>query len=167
MNKIASLYWRADQAFLKVLQESYLWLFDRTGIYAGTVRLFILAAAVCCWRGNSLALELLNVFICVVVCGLQFYTQNSRSEEVFNYLADLWERASFRHINGWLNGTFCSAAVILVLFGEKDIWHWIGFSANRILCIAFWNFGAVKIRPREPKKFFEREESTDLAMENV
>ena len=154
-------YLRADKYVLDKIQNGYLWLLDRTGIYAATVMFIIFTC--------QPVLKILegvkgyNLFygICIAIIGVQtiplYLMQDKGDHTRYNSMAMFMEGTLLRHI-------FTSFQYGILL---GDVVGMRPLSIIGSMClIAFQFCWCIKIRERDKKPFFKPSEASgDLAIE--
>lgn len=156
-------YMKVDAWVLSKIQDAYLWLLDRTGVYVGTLMfatyVYVAAGAIFA-RHESLWLWLWMVLLAMTgwVAGIRYLWQDKAQHERYNSLAMFMEQWRWRHI--------CNVLIGMVLIFEIIILDPLGASSQ----IAFLVYGyllLIKIRERDKKPFFKPAEGKqELAMEN-
>lgn len=126
-------------------QAAYLWLYDRTGIYVGTIGMTTIVAAdalTVLHHGKLGPIVFVNLTIIGFLCGFRYHIQNSEKYEVFNAIARHWHEARWRPVLGFI--------WIALMFDDLIHQRWLLVAA----CILnFCFFGYVlcwQIRKREP-----------------
>lgn len=149
---------RLDAALIAALQRAYLWVLDYTGIYVGTLMATCMATCAALefvrYSGSGLWVMVgLDVIIFGGLSQLTWWMQHNRPPEVYNAHASArwttWPLRIFLVVS-------VSTAVLWNLLTEPLLYALASVSygvavllLNYLLCVL--------IRPREPKKLFERE----------
>lgn len=134
----------ADTYVIETVQEAYLWLWDRTGIYVGTM---IFSAAVC----EHLAYGRLGwgSFFSLALVGAVAttrYIAQQKSFRLLNAMALSWRMPWLRY--------FFNVCLTLCVFADVSKPSLGGFLSD--LFFALWNYLAcICVRDREPKDFFQ------------
>lgn len=131
-----------DAAIIEILQEAYLWFWDRTGIYAATI---IFASVV----GNHLCYGPLKTFdfFAIAFCGLwtgQRYIAQAKDLRRFNVLQGYFRDFTFRQCFPVLITTFL--VIDLIALTPWQI-------AGDVLFFLWTYLCCIRVRDREPKDF--------------
>lgn len=137
-------------------QNSYLWLLDRTGVYAATVMFALYAGGggiilVGGSQSGWIATVTIGLTILVALAAAPRYLMQDKGQiDHFNamslYMQGLWVR---HMINGFLFGQMVSGAIYLDLSG----------TVSAVAMIAFNFYWLVMIRDRDKKPFFKLREN--------
>src|SRR6266436_3880235 len=95
MQKIVKIYHAFDQFLLSKVQDGYLWLLDRTGIYVATLMFTSFGIGI----GISERTVLGGVFLAIIglVSLFPYYLQDKGKNETYNAFAMIAEAGYFRH----------------------------------------------------------------------
>jgi len=153
-------YLTLDQKILALLQESYLWLLDRTGIYVATTTFIVYALCVVIevFYINSLNSWIWFAVLAFVGLGLghKYVLQDRGENDRINAVAMFMETLKSRYV---LDITFW-------VFFLTDV---ISLDPGRaITMLGFLTFNytyVIKVRDRDKKPFFKTVEKHDLAIE--
>lgn len=154
------MFQRLDAYLIHQYQRGYLWALDRFGLYVGTFLSGAMAACVTaefCWeRGPSWVIIGLSVLLFGGLSQVYWYRQHSYSPELYNAHA-----ASSREHWGLRSGLLvCWALGVLPLSAVAgSITEVAAALVGATGYLSFSYLTCVFIRPREPKKLFEREEA--------
>lgn len=134
-----------DEFILKRTQDSYLWLFDRTGVYAGTVAVTAFLAGEMFDNLDDKAftgLTMFNIGLNGANCIFRCVLQNSEKYEIYNAIARSWSSSVMRIV---ICVSFLAIAIVETASGQY-------FSAiSCMLNILFFNYAlSWQIRKREP-----------------
>lgn len=137
-------YRMLDEFFIAQTRRAYLWLYDWTGVYVGTV-LFILTIAFVGVTGSTALVDFLVIFV-NGVCGCLLHHEQHNRPDDFNAGAEQRIKWTGRHLlNLFVLGIIIVAVVSLDLGWTMmaAVWLTINYTMT------------IKIRKREPKEFFE------------
>ena len=160
MQKIVKIYHAFDQFLLSKVQDGYLWLLDRTGVYVATLIFgsFLVAGAIGIFQNKSDPRWTVFLGVCITIIGLSclfpYSLQDKGKNEKFNALALYIEAGYTRHFFVGLQYGFLVSHLI-----HLDV---ISIIAT-VFLIACFILQTVKIRDRDKKPFFKPVEK--LAME--
>lgn len=90
-----------DDKLIKASQDAYLWLYDNTGIYVGTVGMICAVigdAALVLHRGNVTTFTIISVALAGFICFLRYWLQNSEKYEIFNAVSRAWAESLARMV---------------------------------------------------------------------
>lgn len=142
-------YMRVDAWVLFKIQDAYLWLLDRTGVYVGTLMfatyVYVAAGAIFA-REESFWLWMVLLAMTGWVAGIRYLWQDRAQHERYNMMAMFMEQWRWRH-------TF-NIFIGMVLIFEIITLNPLAASQE----IAFLVYGyllLIKIREREKKPFFK------------
>lgn len=152
-------YLRFDKYLLDKIQEGYLYLLDRTGVYVATLLFatFSINPGICILRSSSPILN--GVFIGIVgVAVMGRYTlQDKGKNEIFNALAMMMEVTKTRHAFQIMLGLLVIPDLI-----RLDALGFVG----TFFMLVYAYLWCVKIRERDRKPFWKPAEGKqELAME--
>lgn len=149
---------RLDDKVVEGFTKAYLWLFDWTGVYVGSV-IGVCVAAMVAQSISSPKLgwssAALDTLLLLPIAVSRWIIQHSFDGKFYN---DLAEMARTHWISLALRIVFI--LFMWVSFLRAPVWFWV---TRDITFIALIYLTCVKIRPREPKKFFEEK----LALQEV
>lgn len=153
-------YMKGTAWVLSKIQDAYLWLLDRTGVYVGTLMFvcYVWIAAISVYRGESLWIWMLLLAIVGWVAGVRYLWQDKAQHERYNSLAMFMEQWPWNHVfNIFLGSMFFGFMIMLN-----------PISASQQLAFLLYSYLLmVKIRERDKKPFFKPVEGKqELAMEN-
>ena len=152
MQKIVKIYYAFDQFLLSKVQDGYLWLLDRTGVYVATLIFgsFLVAAAIGIFQHKTDHGWMVFIGVCIAIIGLTcllpYGLQDKGKNEKFNALALYIEAGYSRHFFVGLQYGFLVMDLI-----DLDV---ISIIAT-IFLIACFILQTVKIRDRDKKPFFK------------
>lgn len=137
-----------DNKIIEAVQGAYLWLFDRTGIYVGTLMFALMTADMICWRYPQTFRPIDAVFLVILstVAAGRYWMQGKGAEHL-NALALHARELTIRKI-------FMALWPALIVMHVHDMQPWKVVSD--LLCIVWQYLMVVLIRDREPKDFFEQ-----------
>lgn len=138
MNKLRAL----DSAIIELVQEAYLWLWDRTGVYVAT--LIFTAYAIDQLASTHMRLfNFLTLGIMGACCGVRYVAQGKNLRH-FNDMQRQW-----RHF--FARGPVMVAIALFILqeVALLDGWQALGDVAFMSWCY----LACVQVRDREPKNF--------------
>ena len=148
MQKAVKIYHAFDQFLLSKVQDGYLWLLDRTGVYVAT----LMFASFCVAPGISIIQQkfILLSGICIAIIGLiclfPYHLQDKGKNDAFNASALSIEAGRPRHFFLGLQYWFLVSDVIQ--------FNLIG-TIGTVLLIVCLVLQTVKIRDRDKKPFFK------------
>lgn len=160
MRKIAEI----DEKIIDRLQEAYLWLFDRTGVYVATTSMVLIIMWFVVGNLRSpdyMWLTLLGLVACII-CGLaqisRYRLQDRAQYEKFNAIALLSRQDDIR----------ISFQSILAVFAALDALNLdvLSFIRDMCLIIYFMTF-AIMIRERDKKPFFETKQEQEMVFDGA
>lgn len=136
---------KLDMFLIQQTTRAYLWLYDWTGVYVGTL---MFAAISISWmlQFRSFWAAVIGVMIGVPACGLRYYVQ-ATDEVTYNTMAEYATRDFMRGVMLMMVVAFCVRNIIFLSVVDA-----VGETMWLALCYLI----TVKIRKREPKNFFER-----------
>src|SRR6266576_961911 len=103
MQKIVKIYYAFDQFLLSKVQDGYLWLLDRTGVYVATLIFssFLVAGAIGIFQNKADLGWMIFIGICIAIIGLTcllpYSLQDKGKNETFNAIALSIEAGYTRH----------------------------------------------------------------------
>lgn len=138
---------KLDDWVIDHTQNVYLWLLDRTGIYAGTVMFLAMAASVILEGAPIWQIIFLGIF--GALAAYKYYLQDKKLLTVYNAMAD-FER-NYRVIRAI--GIFITLFNVICSVLDQDLWKGCG----EAMFVIWWYMLPVKIRDREPpeKRFWQ------------
>lgn len=152
--------WKAylgfDAYLIERINTAYLWLLDRTGVYVATLAFITYTAMVALLlaNGRSIWFWLPVLAFVGLSMGHKYLMQDKGQNDIFNLGAMQWESWRWRH---YFN-------ISIVIFIIVEIIALTPIEA--IIDIGFVTYGyllTIKIRDRDKKPFFEKQEQ--LAMQ--
>jgi len=152
MQKAVKIYHAFDQFLLSKVQDGYLWLLDRTGVYVATLIFgsFLVAGAIGIFQNKSDPGWMVFLGVCIAIIGLSclfpYSLQDKGKNEKFNALALYIEAGYTRHFFVGLQYGFLVSHLI-----HLDV---ISIIAT-VFLIACFILQTVKIRDRDKKPFFK------------
>ena len=152
-------YLKLDQKILGVLQDAYLWLLDRTGIYvASTAFLTYAGIAVLEVSGHG-SLWVWGPLLALVGLSLgpNYLMQDRAENERFNLIAMLMEGTKWRHV--WNIFILQVAVFAIITLDVRFFFVQVGFLIYGYLLL-------IKIRDRDKKPFLKPAEGHDLAVQH-
>ncbi len=162
MQKVVGIYRAFDQYLLSKIQDGYLWLLDRTGVYVATLIFgsFLVAAAIGLFQHKFDPGWMVFLGACIAIIGLTcllpYSWQDKGKNEKFNAIALYIEAGYVRHFFIGLQYGF--------LVGDLIDLDAISAIATVFLITCFI-LQTVKIRDRDKKPFFEKKK--ELSMEGA
>jgi hypothetical protein len=98
MNAIREALRKIDADTIRFIQECYLFLWDRTGIYAATVEIGIFSVyfALELQRSGMNFILFVGTLFALLVAGNSFYHQSQGNYKMFNIVSRLWRQSMFR-----------------------------------------------------------------------
>lgn len=132
-----------DDKMIDLLQDGYLWLYDRTGIYIATVSvaMVLLGAAI-----NSITVPRLALTAVLVATFVPAYIMQDRAPlAVQNARARLFRGSPWRLLP--------LAMFAALLATPRSV---VDFVDVALICMAACYMPCLQVREREPKSFFER-----------
>lgn len=131
-----------DQRLIGWLEDVYLWIWDRTGVYIGSLIFCAYVGDHVCWG----PLKSIN-FFCIAcsgaVCG-QRYAAQLKDLRLLNDLQRMWRDLAWRR---WFSILVFNMLVLDMI--TTNVWH---FSSDFLMLL--WSYlGCVQVREREPKEF--------------
>lgn len=132
-----------DDRLVAAIQESYLWVWDRTGVYVGS----LMFAAYCGDHVFYGPLKLFNFFflgVAGVWCAHRYLVQ-SKDLRWLNDLQRCWRDFALRRFLMIFSAVVLASDII-----QANAWHF----ASNLMFLIFNYLGCVQIREREPKEFF-------------
>src|SRR6266446_8868224 len=103
MQKAVKIYHAFDQFLLSKVQDGYLWLLDRTGVYVATLIFgsFLVAAAIAIFQHKYHTGWMVFIGVCIAIIGLTcllpYSWQDKGKNEIFNAIALSIEAGYGRH----------------------------------------------------------------------
>lgn len=149
-------YLKADAWVISKTQEAYLWLFDRTGVYVGTLMFasYTFTVALCFIRSGPAWWLFLFLASIGWTSGVRYLWQDKGEHVRYNAVSLMVERATWRY--GF--NLFMIACVIFDFLGL----HFVqGLEETGFLVYSF--LLTTKIRDRDKKPFFEKVEKREHA----
>lgn len=154
-------YLKGDAWVLSKIQDAYLWLLDRVGVYVGTLMFatYVYAAAgAVLARNEPLWLWLILLAMTGWVAGIRYLWQDKAEHERYNMMAMFMEQWRWRHI---IN-VFLGMALIIEIITLSPL-----AASQEIAFLVYGYLLLIKIRERDKKPFFKPVEGKqELAMEN-
>jgi hypothetical protein len=149
-------YLKVDEWVKSLIQNTYLWLLDRTGIYVATLMFaaYVPAPGVAIIRGHDQIFNGIFIAIVGIALAYPYILQDKGDNEAFNATAMWAENSVLRHVL-----IFLQISLVVSTMISLDI---IGF----VICtlqLVYLYLWTVKIRDRDKKPFFEQ--APKLAME--
>lgn len=139
---------RFDEMAIDLAQDAYLWLFDRTGIYAATMMFSGIVAEHLCWPAMGhlgRALDLVMLAVLGLWCAGRYVAQQY-DRRLYNALVEAWRAPMLRVI--YLGILIGSLVVDLASPNPLGL-------LGDVLFVAWNSLACIYIRDREPKDFFE------------
>jgi hypothetical protein len=133
----------ADERMIEVMQDSYLWLWDRTGVYVGTL-FFAFCAADLAFYGNLCWFDFAWLTLMGVIAGIRYVAQTKSLREL-NDIQRMW-----RDIWGRF---YIVLFTLLFMAGDVVLVNWMHFVSDTCN-LGYLLIGCIQIREREPKEFF-------------
>lgn len=132
-----------EDAIINHVQEAYLWLWDRTGVYVGTLMFAAYVGDHVCW--NPLTwVDFAFIGFAGLWAGIRYVAQ-SQDLRWFNASQRAWKDFSPRPFFSVLVAAFLLADIL-----QLNAWHLASDTMTML-----WNYiGCVQVRDREPKEFF-------------
>lgn len=140
-----------DSQIILKLQEAYLWLYDRSGVYVATcmmVSIFIGIGALTLNDGKMDFLRIFVVILNLVVVIPNYWMQEKQEFTQFNFIAMMLHQSMFRFgfVYFW-----CFPMFMLDMLLMK--WAW---GINQVAVIVFLYLSCIMIREREPKDWITK-----------
>lgn len=137
----------ADELITRMMQEIYLWIFDRTGVYIGSLMVvhaaLITALALPMHEGNFWKIFCAGfLLICLMIAGTVWHLQMISSNSLFNAVALSYRDNMLRPC---LLVFFCVVGVADAISGKFYDAAW-----DALLCLNNY-YQCIMIRDREPK----------------
>ena len=145
-----------DTWLLNKAQEWYTWLWNRTGIYIGTIyfSVFVLSCLNDIWLNGPLVIQICMIFWVGMSGGISYYWQDKKMYEKLNECAMIWEESTVRR---WM----VNPIIVYLMVSKTFQMAVLGF-----VCIAFlipWSYiETVTVADREPP-----EEKTEMAWRGI
>jgi hypothetical protein len=156
------LYVKLDEYLLALCQETYLWVFDRTGIYVATVMfmLYAVVAALQLLLNQGSPWVWLPLIVFVGLSASTQYRLQDKGPVPFNAMSLAVRSLPLRfYVNFFMLSLLLAQAFSLVI--RFDLAGFI----SQVLFVLYGYFQVVLIRDRDKKPFFEKQEqlSTESA----
>src|SRR5258706_1964084 len=109
MQKVVKIYHALDQFLLSKVQDGYLWLLDRTGVYVATLMFvsFGLGAGTIIINNKHGSAWTIALGACLAIVGFislfPYYLQDKGKNEIYNALAMSIDGSHTRHFFLWLH----------------------------------------------------------------
>jgi hypothetical protein len=126
-----------DDALIRFAQDAYLWLWDRTGVYVGTVVFLAYSVGVATLRGAIMS-SILFV-ISAITLALPRYFAQGKSLGLLNAMQRAWAASRLRMV----------ATVFLCLLTLVSLDH-LSEAIGLVSIISSWVFACVQVRDRKP-----------------
>lgn len=149
-------YLRFDAYLIKLVQEAYLYLFDRTGVYAATLAVVFYVPVI---GLNFASHPFFNGFMFLAVTtslGRGYYLQDKQAYAQYNAVVETMRNMSIRHPL-----QISILAGLLVFLVSMDVM----LTLSNTSCAIYMYLLLIKIRERDKKPFFERKQ--ELATEGA
>lgn len=146
-------YLKFDAYLIERINTIYLWLLDRTGVYVATIMFdaYVVAAATSLCRANGLPIWYWMIILAFIglFLGPRYLMQDKGEVLRFNIASLVLEKWVGRHV---IN-------VILMSFLVLDLLRLEPFDGLiQIIFLLFGYLNIIKIRDREKKPLFEKQE---------
>lgn len=140
-----------DSAIIARVQDAYLWLYDRSGMYVATcmmVCIFTGMGALTISDGKMDWFRIFVVLLNFVVIIPNYLMQDKQKFIEFNLMAMMLHQSSFRFwfVHGWL---YPICVIDLIMF------HW-AWAFNQVAVAVFMYLSCIMIREREPKDWITK-----------
>lgn len=152
-------YLRVDAWVLSKIQDAYLWLLDRTGVYVGTLMFvsYVYVVGIFFWAYGTSWILIAILASVGITSGQRYLWQDKGKNERFN--------AASISIEGWALRHPLNLFVLFFTVFDAVILDPISAS-SKIVFLLYSYLLIVKIRNRDKKPFFKPAEQHDLAMES-
>ncbi len=134
-----------DEKMIKLVQDAYLWVFDRTGIYIATVSMIMTVLAYSLITLERDKVDFITLFGLAIIglhCMFKYKLQHAGSYEAYNANARLWQQSRLRF--------YLLCFWIGIILSDVFRGSILGFASSVLITVLFHYVWVCQIRKREP-----------------